>query len=358
MARTYTGVFARLSEFEALHAAWLKVRKGRRYNPAILEFERDLEPNLIALQESLLWRTYRTGPYRHFFVYEPKKRAIGALPIKDRIVQHALVGELEAIYYPRFIADSYAGQPGKGMHAGADRAQAMLRAVKRENGEAFALKADVSKYFASISHDALKRILRRHIADDAAIWLIDEIIDSTAEAGEVMPRGIPIGTLTSQIFANIYLHELDMFVKHDLRARRYVRYMDDFVIFGSDKAQLHASRAEITDFLHTHLGLRLNSKTQVFPLGGPRGRALDFLGYRMWPGRRRLRRGSVVRMRRKLKRMARNYHDGEISRDRIDAVIAAWMGHARHADSESIRAQLFGDFVLTPARHREARGKA
>jgi hypothetical protein len=353
MTHKVRGLFKRMTQMEALEAAWRKVRRGRRYKPSILEFEDRLEENLITLQEALRWKTYVTGPYNRFEVFEPKRREIGALPVKDRVVQHALVAELQAIYHPRFLACSFACQPGKGTHAGADATQAMLRAARRE-GLVYALKADISSYFASVSHDALKRLMRRHVDDADALWLIDAIIDSAADPGASLPRGIPIGTLTSQLFANVYLHELDLFVKHDLREPRYARYMDDFVVIGADKAHLHHVREECAAFLHDQLGLSLNRKTQVFPVGGPGGRALDFLGYRMTATRRRLRRDSVTRMRRKLKRMAAQYHNGRLAMTRIEAVISAWMGHARHGDSEAIRAQLFDEFVLVPARRARA----
>lgn len=357
MTQKFRGLFTRLTQFEALERAWRKVRKGRRYNASILEFETRLEENLFVLQDQLRCRTYQTGPYNRFEVFEPKRREIGALPVKDRVVQHALVAELEAIYYPRFLASSFACQPGKGTHAGADAAQKMLRDA-RQGGRVYALKADVKSYFASVCHDPLKRLLRRHVDDPDALWLMDEIIDSTADDEALMPRGIPIGTLTSQMFANIYLHELDVFVKHDLREARYVRYMDDFVVIGHDKAHLHGVRLECAGFLQDQLGLSLNAKTQVFAVGGVGGRALNFLGYRMTPTRRRLRRDSVTRMRRKLKRMAGQYHKGLIAPDKIQAVIASWVGHAQHADSEGIRRQLFEEFVLIPARRRAAIARA
>jgi len=168
MARTYNNLFEQITDFEALHRAWGRVIRGRRSQTDVLRFERDLEPNLIALQESLLAGTYSTGPYRHFKVFEPKERAISALPLKDRIVQHALIEAIEPIWERRFIHDSYACRPGKGAHAGADRAQAMLRAVQREAGCVYVLKADIAKYFPSVSHDALKRLLRRRCA--CATW--------------------------------------------------------------------------------------------------------------------------------------------------------------------------------------------
>lgn len=352
MAKTYGNLYEKLITFETLHRAWGRVIRGRRNQTDVIRFESDLEPNLIDIQNSLLWKTYRTGPYRHFKVFEPKERAIAALPLKDRIVQHALVETIDPIWASRFIFDSYACRPGKGTHAGADRAQSFLRAELREHDVIYVLKADVSKYFPSICHDMLKRLIRRRIACPDTLWLIDGIIDSAAEPGEIMPRGIPIGNLTSQLFANIYLHELDTFVKEDLREGRYLRYMDDFAIVGHDKAHLHALRRMVEDFLYANLGLRLNSKTQVFPVSTTNGRALDFLGYRIWPTHRKIRKDSAGRMRRKMKRMARQYHEGKITLDQVTQVVMSWVGHAGHADTFRLRSRILGDVAFIPPPRR------
>jgi RNA-directed DNA polymerase len=369
MAKTYDNLFPQVASFEALHAGWRRVIRGRRLQRDVLLFERDLEGNLIDIQNALTWKTYRTGPYHHFQVFDPKRRDVAALPLKDRIVQHALTAVIEPIWETRYIRDSYACRPGKGTHAGADRAQHFIRSTLRRQaggvnqGRIYALKADIAQYFASISHDVLKRLLRRRIACADTLWLLDEIIDSTA-GDDPLPRGIPIGNLTSQIFANLYLHELDIYVKQELREALYLRYMDDFVVVGGDKTHLHEVRSAVESFLWAQLGLRLNGKTQIFPIGqevlGRKaagrgacrreagGRALDFLGYRIWPDHRRLRRDSVGRMRRKMKRMARQYHDGRIGWEKVRAVTSSWIGHAGHADTYRLRTALLGAVAFVP----------
>lgn len=311
----------------------------------VLGFERDLEGHLIDIQNQLAWGTYKTGPYHIFSVFEPKERCVAALPLKDRIVQHAIVAVIEPIWECRFIHDSYACRPGKGAHAGADRAQAFLRKVRREHGRACVLKGDIAKYFPSVAHPILKKLLRRRIVCEKTLRLLDEIIDSTATPGDPFPRGIPIGNLTSQLFANIYMHELDMFVKHELKEPCYLRYMDDFCVVGHDKAHLHRVRRDIEDFLWETLSLRTNGKTQVFPVN-PGGRPLDFLGYRIWPTHRKLRKDSVRRMKRKLRSIQRRIAEGRPVRDNIEAVIASWEGHARHADTFNLRAKLLGRGVF------------
>lgn len=345
--KTFADLFDQITPFAALHAAWRKVKRGKRLHGDILAFEADLEPNLFAIQESLLQRTHQTGPYKLFDVFEPKRRTVAALPIKDRIVQHSLVAAIEPIWEARFDPDSYACRVGKGTHAGADRAQAMMRRVKRRHGRVFALKGDIAQFFPSVCHDVLKRLVRRHVACPDTLWLVDEIIDSSAEPKAALPRGIPIGNLSSQLFANIYLAELDRFVRQELRWRHYARYMDDWVLLGPDKSALHEARRAIDGFLHAELGLRTNSKTQVFEIKAG-GRCLDFLGYRIWPTHRRLRNGSVKRIRRRLKALCRRYAEGRASTKEIEAVVASWLGHARHADTQKLREIIISAIVLVP----------
>lgn len=346
MAKTYKNIYPRVYSFDALYQAYLRARADKRHRGEVLRFADRLEENLIQLQNELVWGTYHTGEYRTFYVHEPKKRLVAALPYRDRVVQHSLVAAIEPVWERMFIADSYACRVGKGTHAGANRAQAFLRRALRQHGCAICLKGDIHQYFPSIDHCVLKKLIRKRIACPETLWLCDEIIDSSSKMSGTPGRGIPIGNLTSQLFANIYLHELDLFVKHELREPHYMRYMDDFIVVGDDKAHLHRVRREIADFLEASLRLHLNGKTQVFDI---KHAGLDFLGYRIWPTHRLLRKSSIRRMRRKLKAMRRKYCAGVIDRAQIDATVHSWVAHAMHADTYRLRARLFGGFVL-PAR--------
>jgi len=264
------------------------------------------------------------------------------LPFRDRVMHHALCNIIEPIFEARFIFDSYACRAGKGTHAGADRAQKFMRKVRRQ-GRLFCLKGDVSRYFPSVDHATLKALLRKRIKCPSTLWLCDEIIDSATRLSGTA-KGIPIGNLTSQLFANIYLHEMDVFVKEGLRERYYVRYMDDFVIFGNDNDHLHQSRKNISEFLNTRLMLELNGKTQVFPVDS---KGVDFLGYRIWPTHRLLRKSSKTRMKRKLKAFERKYRQGKITREHINHSIQSWLGHARHCNSYNLRRAIFSWFCLS-----------
>jgi retron-type reverse transcriptase len=343
MAKTYRNLFPAIYDFAALEAAYRLARRGKRDRPEVQRFEQNLEGELIQLQNELIWGTYRTSPYHFFTVHEPKERLVAALPFRDRVVQHALVAVIEPLWERRFVAHSYACRPGRGLHRAADQVQRGLRHLaQREGGQGrvYALKGDIAKYFPSIDHGILKALLRRHIACPRTLALCDAIIDAGYDGDDLAPCGLPIGNLTSQLWANVYLHELDKFVKHALRARHYARYMDDFVLLAADKASLHVARGQIETFLWERLRLRTNAKTQVFPIRRWRGRGLDFVGYRLWPGHRRLRRSSVWRMTRQLRRLRRWYRDGRVSAARVRQSIQSWVAHARHADTWGLRRQV------------------
>lgn len=326
-----------------MHQAYLKARRHKRYRGDVLQFRQRLEENLIQLQNELIWKTYSTGEYRIFYVYEPKARLVAALPFRDRIVHHALVSAIEPIWESRFIYDSYACRTGKGMHAGADRTQWFLRRAQRRWGRVYCLKGDIAKYFASIDHKILKKLLRKYIGCKDTLWLCDEIIDSARRLNNDQPKGIPIGNLTSQLFANIYLHELDKFIKYEMREPFYVRYMDDFVIIGRNKARLHFLRRQLINFLINNLSLQLNGKTQVFPV---KDRGIDFLGYRIWPTHRLLRTSSKKRIQRKLKKYEKLYAEGQISLSQVNASIQSWLGHVKHCDCCRLKRKVLSGIIL------------
>lgn len=340
MSKTYKNLYPRIYDFENIYQAYIKARKGKRYQSDVLKFSANLEENLITIQNELIWHQYQCGEYHHFKVFEPKQRDVAALPFRDRVVHHAIINIIEPIFEQRFIYDSYACRVGKGTHAGADRAQKFMRIVKRNHGRVYALKADVSKYFASIDHEVLTKLLNKRIACAETMSLIKVILGSTQNPG------IPIGNLTSQLFANIYLHELDEYCKYTLRERFYVRYMDDFVILHHDKQHLHKIREQIEWFLATELKLKTNHKTQVFPIAGARGRSLDFLGYKIWPTHRKLRKDSIKRFKKRLKKMQRQYADGTKTLPEIRQRIMTFIAHAGHANSAKTISKTLGKAIF------------
>lgn len=342
--KTYPNLIEQIYDFENLYRAWQRAAQGKRNRPQVMRYGYRLEENLIDLQNHLIWGTWQTGEYRHFTLHEPVYREGAALPFRDRVMHHALVAIIEPCFAPSWIDHSYACRAGKGTHRGADYAQALIRRVQRQHGQAYALKADIRKYFRSIDHAALKRLIRRKITCQPTLDLIEGVIDSTANPDDPRPYGIPLGNLTSQLFANVYLDALDQYAKHRLKVRNYVRYMDDFVIIHHDKQYLNALRLEIEAWLADQLHLKTNSKTQIFPIGTHHGRGLDFLGYRIWATHRRLRKDSIGRIKRSLKRLQREYAAGDIDLEQIRPVVHSWLAHASHADTHGLQVAILGAF--------------
>ena len=217
--------------------AYKKARKCKRYRPTVLKFETDRELNLIRVIADLRNVTYHAGTYFVFKVFEPKERLIMALPFYDRVIQHAIVNIIEPIFEKRFVFHSYACRKDKGAHAASDTLSRWLYNLQvRQGKKIYAIKADIHHYFQSIDHEVLKQEVRRYISDKAVLKLLDHIIDHNG----IYPDGvgIPVGNLTSQLFANVYLNILDHYIKHNLHVHYYIRYMDDFIILGEDPAEL------------------------------------------------------------------------------------------------------------------------
>ncbi|MDX2247743.1 MAG: reverse transcriptase/maturase family protein [Bacteroidia bacterium] len=259
-----------LTSFGHLHQAFHQARKGSSRSPEAHAYFFHLEKALFSLQSELKEGAYMPSPYRYFRIYDPKERVISVAPFKDRVVHHAVVRLMEPIYERCFIFDSYATRKNKGTHAAIHRAQEFLR----ENRWFF--KTDIDQYFASIRHDRLREILARKIKDPQFLALIEKIIRNGGENGV----GLPIGNLTSQFLANVYLNSFDHFVKEELKVKAYLRYMDDFVLFSEDKNHLKAWRGEVEDYLRTTLAVELKPSASFF---NQRLNGLRFLGARIFP---------------------------------------------------------------------------
>lgn len=258
-------------------------------------------------------------------IYEPKKRDIYALPFRDRVAQHMINSKIEPIIEKRFYYHSYACRKGKGMHKAADYAQECIRNLSFEGKQVYALKADIHKYFNNVDHEILKQILSRIFKDKGILSLLFYIIDSYGEEG----RGLPVGNLLSQLFANLVLNELDGFVKHELKEENYTRYMDDFIIIHNDREHLEEALQKIEAFLGERLKLTLNPKTQIVNTKN----GLDFCGYRIYKDYRKIRKRSPKHIRAAI----RAYRSGKITKDKMLMVYASWEGHAEHADTYKLR---------------------
>jgi retron-type reverse transcriptase len=331
-------IFTEIYSFENILTAAYQCRKGKTKNASTLQFFNNLEENIIQLQNELIWNMYKMSPYRHFYVFEPKRRLISAPHFRDRVIHRAIHNIIEPMIDRQFIFDSYACRKNKGTHAGADKAQKIIKKVEKSNGKAYALKADISKYFSSIEHEKLKELITLKVKCPKTLKLLFYIIENSPCDKDGV--GIPLGNLTSQLFANIYLNELDRFVKHKLKAKNYIRYMDDFVIVHNSKSQLHEWRKQIEKFINQKLKLKTNNKTQIFPIAKSNGRALDFLGYRIYSSHKLLRKSSVKRIKSKLKKFRKQFKNGDISLKEINQGIQSWLGHASHANTHKLKSKI------------------
>jgi retron-type reverse transcriptase len=332
--KRHGSLFEKIYDFDNLLSAFQKAKKGKRYKNEVLLYTSKLEENLINLQNHLIWQTFEPGKYNEFIIYEPKKRIISAPQFKDRVLHHAIYKVLNPIYEKIFIYDSYACRAGKGTHAGANR---LTKYIRMHSSNAYCLKCDISQYFHNIDHEVLKEILRKKIKCAKTLWLLDKIIDTNGES-----EGLGLGALTSQLFANIYLNELDYYVKQTLKIRHYIRYMDDFIIISDSKDELREIRQNIEGFLWDRLKLTTNQKTQIFPVK----QGINFLGYRIWPSHRLLRKSSIKRIKRRLKRLSKDYQEGRATISQIRPVLSSWLGHASHADSYGVRKKILDSFKL------------
>lgn len=323
-------LFASYISFDQLYKAWKRVRKGKAGDPAIAKFELNLEPELIQLQNELIWDTWEPAPYETFKVYEPKERLIYAPAIRDRVIHHALYSTMEPLVSRVYARNSFACQVGKGAHAGASAAENEIKRLHRKGQKVWALKGDISKYFESIDRERMKELIRARYKCQRTVQICEKIIDCSP--GE---KGLPLGNLTSQLFANLYLHELDHFVINILQVPGYFRYMDDWVILGSDKSSMLSLRIIIGQFLWRELRLTCNPKTAIFPVDQDRCRSVDFLGYHLYGTHRRLRRGSVRKGIARANDYALDPSPHNLNR------LTSWYAHARHAEPTGMMRQIF-----------------
>ncbi len=345
-------LWPQLIAFDNLWQAWRQARRGKSRSAGAVAFELNLERELLALQRELAEGSYQPGAYRLFTLYERKPRLIAAAPFRDRVVHHAVMNVIEPPLDRTFIFDSYACRRGKGTHAAVDRYQRWAQRYP------YVLKLDIRRYFPSIDHARLKAKLRRRIADPHVLALLDRIIDGSPAdvAGEpawfpgddlLTPlerrRGIPIGNLTSQFFANLYLDDLDHWLKEQRRVPAYLRYVDDMVLLADAKPELHDHHAALADYLSRD---RLRLHPRKAQVSRPRD-GLNLLGYLIFPHRRRLRNDNGLRFRRRLRGFARAYAQGRLCLADINPSVQAWIGHARHADTFGLRQNIFNAVSFT-----------
>lgn len=311
-------LFDQVCHPDNLRKAYEKARKGKSKRYGVLLFERNLEANLTQLHRELTEGDYRTSQYSIFTIHDPKERTVYRLPFRDRVVHHAIMNRLEDIWVSVFISHSYACIKGRGIHGVMYHLKRDLRDVERTT---YCLKIDIRKFYPTIDHEILKAIVRRKIKDQRLLALLDEIIDSAP--------GVPIGNYLSQFLANMYLSYFDHWLKEVKMVKYYYRYADDIVILGQNKPELHALRAEMSEYLSQKLKLKMKGNYQVFPVDA---RGIDFVGYVF--------RHTHVLMRKSIKqrmcRKAAKLNKKNIPIKAYKQAIAPWLGWAKHCNTRHL----------------------
>jgi RNA-directed DNA polymerase len=333
--KVFNHLYDKVISVESLFQAWDQFKKGKRKKPDVAYFERHLEDNIFKLHEDLVNKTYTHSPYTDFYVKDPKVRHIYKAVVKDRIVHHAIFTALNLVFDPVFIADSYSCRKGYGTHKGFRKLVINARKLtKNYTRNCWALKCDIKKFFDSIDHRVLLSLLERKVADSDLMRLVTEVLYSYKTA---VGKGIPIGNLTSQLFANIYLNELDQYVKQKLRVEYFLRYADDFILLSHKKNLLLELSGYIEKFVNKTLDLRLHDgKTLLrrFEWG------IDFVGYVALPHYSVIRTKSKKRIFNKMRKRLEAFNAGAIDYWSLNQSFQSYLGALKHVNAFSIEGLL------------------
>jgi len=318
---------------ENLIKAWQNAKKGKTKRRYVKRFKRNLRHNLLKLKEELENQTYEPCLLKTFILRDPKTRKISKSAFRDRVVHHALCNLIVPIFEKSFIYDSHANQIGKGSLKALERFDVFKRKVSKNNTkECYVLKADIKQYFERINHETLITIIKRKIKDERVIWLIEKILSVNKKT-----KGMPLGNLTSQFFANLYLNELDIFVKHKLKAKYYIRYVDDFVILHESEEQLKKWKLEINNFLKEKLKIELHpSKSNVLKLDS----GINFLGFRVFYYHKLIRKSNLKNFERKFNNLRILFDEGVIGREKTLQSIEGWLAYCSYANTHKYRKHL------------------
>ncbi len=339
--KIWHNLYPKLTTKENVFRGWKEFRLGKKKKKDVILFESNLQVNLKNLYKALKERVYQPGEYVGFYIKDPKIRLIHKATVKDRVVHHIVSNVLDPIFEPTFIAHSYSCRKDKGTHKGVLALQKMaLRSSKNSSRVCWSLKCDVKKFFASVNHEILFGILSRRIQDPDFLDLLWKIIDSFHSGRTIdlnNKKGIPIGNLTSQFFSNIYMNELDQYIKHELRIKYYVRYADDFVILSESRQYLDNLIPLIEQFLNKKLDLELHPNKVIFQ---KLSSGIDFLGYVIFPYYMLPRTKTKRRLLRKIKARIGDVKRGKITEEKLDETVQSYLGYLGHAYSYNFRKQL------------------
>ena len=353
MTRSVGAIFRLVTSTSAVDAAWRRAARGKRNRRDVCAFERGWPDALLAISRRLQEGWWRPGGYRSFFFVERgKRRLISAAPFEDRIVHHAVASAIEPLWEARFLPWSFANRTGRGTHA------ALAQALRGAARYRWALKLDVQRFFPSVDHAVLLAQLGRHLRERPLLDLLRIIVVSgegilSSEWKPVLfpgddllalarPKGLPIGNQTSQLFANVYLHALDLFVAQQIKPGLAARYVDDLVLFDSDRGRLHEARAALDGKLAALRLVAHPRKTRLYDVR----EGVPFVGYRVLPWGARMPRETVTRFRHYLRAIAEEYADGVLDLAGARQRIAGLIGHARPARAEAVLAEALDDHPL------------
>jgi len=340
--KTYNNLYETLYSLGNLTLAWRNAREGKTKTLNIIEFEKNLQRNLLQLHYELKNKTYKPRPLTTFVLRDPKTRVISKSDFRDRVVHHALILIIGHIFEKQFIYDSCANQKEKGTLFALKRLDYFIGKICKGSVKGFCLKADIKHYFQEIDHEVLLKIINKKITDKNTLWLIRQILNNTKsinwEGGGKCLKGMPLGNLTSQFFANVYLNEFDKFVKHELRTHYYIRYVDDFIILHKSKKQLEIFKEKIDKFLSEKLKIKLHpQKSRIIPIS----RGIDFVGFRNFYCHRLLRARNIKSMRKKINL----FKKGIIGFCTLFEIYQGWQAYAKWANTHKLREKIKKEII-------------
>ncbi len=338
MPKTIRNQFYKKLTFEKLLQAHYRARKHKAYKNEVIKFEFNLENNLVNIQNRLKNKTYRLGNYFSFKVYEPKERTIQALPYQDRIVHQWYVEEFIKPYIiPRFIDTTFACLNDRGTHAAVKEVQKQMRIFKRNHGDFWILKCDIKRFFYNINPYILYTIMQKYIQDKDLLFLTQILIFNGPINKNAI--GVPIGNYTSQFFANIYLNELDQYIKRVLKIKNYTRYMDDFILILKTKKECIHVKKQIEDFLHSNLRLELNAKSRYYPYK----MGVNFCGYRIFLTHRLLRLSSKKKIKKNVKKWNQKFETNSLDLEHTMQQLNSWLGHVEHCNAYNLKQKVLNN---------------
>lgn len=364
----YRHLYEEICSDENIYKAYLNARKNKRYRTDVMLYTKNLEQNLSNLKEKLINKTITYPRYKRFIIHDPKYRVILSQEFETNVEDWAFYQVINPLLINGYIEHSYACIPGRGQIKAVLKLHEWLRYVNRyryrrekegksvrDEDKWYYLKLDFSKYFYRIDHEIMKKRIKKKITDkQVQKWLFSKVDNPYERFGlpagkkpeEVPPeewlsdKGMPIGTLISQMLANLYNDVLDQCCKRELRIRYYIRYQDDIIILSNSKKQLHEWHRKIEQFANEEMKMELNSKTCIRPIS----LGVDFCGYKNYPTHIKIRKSTTKRMKRRLKKLMKDYNNGYVTLEHARSTIDSYMGLLKHCNSHSLKNKIFGDY--------------